>query len=252
MGQRSVPLSTLLTLLGLGLGLVGLSGCGDATPRVDPGQLAITSPAGSGILPEDLGAEKTTVNLSVPPDQLLVVTTLVFRNRNLDRTLSSECLLFDQGPQATQHTLGALIFLPHGPLRPSSDTWLLRLPSGPAVEVHDSPDLSLHLLGAGAPTAPSSVGGTNPNTAVLLAIDPDGAFSLPPTYAQLQTAHIAALIFVRLEHPQATDPRLATLFRAGVLIPHGHLAAQLALALADQHYLDEVKPLCAPPLAPRH
>jgi len=127
--------------------------------------------------------------------------------------------------------VSALILDPHGPLRPQAEDWLLALPQGDPLAVHDSPELRLDLLPLPAVT---NLGTDYP---VILAIDPDGPVIQPPVLADITRAHIAALILVRISQPVATDPALASLFQAGVLVPHAHLAMTQPLSLPDGHYL---------------
>jgi hypothetical protein len=218
----------------LGLGLVLFQGCDDASARTDSSSPTPSS-ASTSMTAEDLGALKYAQVINVPSQQLVTVTVLVFRNRGLDHSLSSENCFFDQSEHPTSITLSALIFLPHGPLRPLADTWLLRLPLSAPLEVHDSPELAISLL----PMSPGE-DFLKPR-AVMLAIDPDGEVSSPPRYTQLLAAHISAVVFVQCEPANANDARLASILRGGSLIPHAHLSTHHGLMLPESHYVDLIK-----------
>jgi len=227
---------TLLGPLLLSLATLLMAGCdGGARPDADALSIAVTAtpdPAAANVLSDhDLRIHKAGVQVQVPSGRLLVITTLVFRNRSLDHTLSCESLTLDASGGPTLVPVSALILDPHGPLRPQAEDWLLTLPQGDPLAVHDSPELRLDLL----PLPAVPVLGTD--YPVLLAIDPDGPVTLPPVLTDIPRAHIAALILVRISQPVATDPALASLYQAGVLIPHAHLATTQPLSQSDQHYL---------------
>ena len=228
MPRRIALLCPLLTVL--------LAGCdGGARPDADAqGITVIATPDGDAanvLNDRDLHIHKAAVQVEVPSARLLVITTLVFRNRSLDRTLSSESLILDATGTATQVPVAAMILDPHGPLRPQADDWLLTLPQGDPLAVHDSPELRLDLLPLPA-VAP--LGTDYP---VILAIDPDGPVTLPPVLSDITRAHIAALILVRISQPVATDTALAAIYQAGVLVAHAHVAITQPLSLSDSHYL---------------
>jgi len=214
-----------------------LAGCGDddRAAQADAACIRVAAtPDGAApslLTDQDLHIRKAAVQVHVPSGTLLVVTTLVYRNRSLDRTLSSESFQLDATGAATLVPVSALILTPHGPLRPQAEDWLLALPHSDPLAVHDSPGLCLNLLPLPATPLPGT------DYPVILAIDPDGPLTLPPLRADLTRAHVAALILVRILEPTATDPALASIYQAGVLIPQAHLAMTQPLSQADGHYL---------------